>query len=166
MYSTYYSVDSLPQAEIDLDGVYHLLKDDFFRPAGTDWSYSSSVGWFENKVNKPLASGGLFPLPLVADKYLKVNSSGTAYEFVDAPTGSSTVIDCIISSSSWSGTTQSITATGVTVTNEVWWDASTLADNILAGKANLFCSAQGIDSLTFQCITVPTSDINIKVTIR
>lgn len=72
----------------------------------------------------------------------------------------------ILTASSWSGTTSQISVTGVTTTNEIYWDASTLADNILAGQANLFCSEQNLNSLTFICSTIPASDINIKVTIK
>jgi len=76
-----------------------------------------------------------------------------------------TVVNFLLESASWSAKTQTINVRGVTTTNEIWWDASTLADSILAGQANIFCSAQGADSLTFVCNTTPSSDINIKVKI-
>lgn len=166
MYTNFYNVYSLPRINIDLEGVYNLLKDDFFRPAGTSWSYSSSTGWFENQISKPSAISDVFPFPLIADKYLKVNSSATGYEFVDISVSEPIIVDCVLTAIGWSGNTQTITVTGMTETTDGDWNASTLADNILAGQANVFCSAQGTDSLTFQCTTTPASDINIKVTIR
>jgi len=43
-------------------------------------------------VNLPDVSGlAVFPTPLVANKYLKVKGDGTAYEFVDLPSGTALV---------------------------------------------------------------------------
>ena len=72
----------------------------------------------------------------------------------------------LLSGSSWSGNTQSIYVSGVTTTNEIYWDASTLSDSILCGGVNLFCSSQSTNSLTFQCSTTPSSNINLKINIR
>lgn len=70
-----------------------------------------------------------------------------------------------ILSASWSGLSQSIYVSGVTSTNDIFWSPSTLPNNILAGRANLFCSNQSTNSLTFQCITTPISNIEIKIKI-
>lgn len=166
MYNNFYNVYSLPRINIDLEGVYNLLKDDFFRPAGTSWSYSSITGWFENQVTKIGGVNDVFPFPLIADKYLKVNSSGTGYEFVDISISELKIVTCTLTTIGWNSNTQILIIEGITESNEIYWDATTLDDNILAGQANIFCSAQGINSLTFVCTTTPTSDITIKVTIR
>lgn len=73
----------------------------------------------------------------------------------------------LLSGSSWStGLTQSVYVSGVTTTNEIYWNASTLTDNILSGQANLFCSVQSTNSLTFICSTIPSSNISLKINIR
>lgn len=95
-----------------------------------------------------------------------INDVQKLADFLDNLTFNITTINATLLSSNWTGLTQTITVSGVTSTNEISWDASTLADNILAGKANLFCSAQSVNTLTFQCSTTPVNDINIKVTIR
>jgi hypothetical protein len=73
----------------------------------------------------------------------------------------------LLSGSSWStGLTQSVYVSGVTSTNEVYWNAASLSDNILAGQANLFCLNQSANSLTFICSTIPVNNINLKINIR
>jgi len=89
------------------------------------------------------------------------DASGNAKEYAIPTNQQITLL-----ASGWTAGAQSVTVAGVTTTNEIWWDASTLADSILAGQANLFCSSQTTDSLTFQCSNTPSSDININVIIR
>lgn len=162
MYTTLYEVDSLPQSGIDLNGVYELRYRDFFRIAGTKWSYSYVKGWFENDISpQPLTQ---FPIELIADKYLKVNSEGTGYELVDIAIPTITVIPIVLLSSNWIKNYNTITATGVTTINEIWWDAISLAEHIKAGNALLWLYSQDVDTLVFQCANVPTEDISLNIT--
>ena len=64
----------------------------------------------------------------------------------------------------WSSNSQSVTVSGVTSSNIVWVSpsASSLDDYVDAG---IICTTQGTNSLTFTCVTVPTSEITINIVI-
>lgn len=64
----------------------------------------------------------------------------------------------------WSNNTQTVTVTGVTATNTVFVSPApaSAADYASAG---IICTAQGTDSLTFTCTTVPTNAITVNVVI-
>lgn len=51
MYTRIVSVTKLPTTSIDLNTIYELQYNDFYRPAGTKWSYSLTLGWFENDLD-------------------------------------------------------------------------------------------------------------------
>lgn len=75
-----------------------------------------------------------------------------------------TVITVTLLANWWSGTTQTVTATGVTATNTVIIspDPSDFSDYT---SAIIYCSAQWVDSLTFACDTIPSNDIDVNVVI-
>lgn len=64
----------------------------------------------------------------------------------------------------WSNNTQSVTVTGVTASNIVFVAPApaSAADYAAAG---IVCTAQGTDSLTFSCTTVPSNAITVNVII-
>lgn len=64
----------------------------------------------------------------------------------------------------WSSNEQTVTATWVTADNTVIVspDPSSLSDYTTGG---IYCSAQGTDSLTFNCSLTPSSDIDVNVVI-
>ena len=62
----------------------------------------------------------------------------------------------------WSNNSQTITATGVTASNNVIISpAPASIDNYVA--ANIKCTAQAANSLTFTCTTTPTAAISVNV---
>ena len=64
----------------------------------------------------------------------------------------------------WSTLTQTLTATGITATNTVIVSpANTIANVNNYANANIICTAQGSNSLTFTCSITPTSDIAINI---
>ena len=64
----------------------------------------------------------------------------------------------------WSSNTQTISVSGVTTTNVVIVSPDP-ASNSDYTSAGIVCSAQGTDSLTFTCDTVPSNAITVNVVI-
>ena len=64
----------------------------------------------------------------------------------------------------WSNNTQTVTVTGVTATNTVFVSPAPASASDYA-SAGIVCTAQGTDSLTFTCTTVPTNAITVNVVI-
>lgn len=64
----------------------------------------------------------------------------------------------------WSSNQQTITVEGITATNIVLV-APIPAHQSGYAAANVVCVSQGIDSLTFQCATIPLIDIDVQVVI-
>ncbi len=88
--------------------------------------------------------------------------SWSATSVADTPTMSTTTIS--LTSAGWSGKSQTVTATGVKANNLVQVspipsDASGYA------AAEIICTAQALNSLTFTCKTVPTDTISVNVVI-
>lgn len=68
----------------------------------------------------------------------------------------------VLDSSDWSNNTQTVTASGVTNLGNVLvtYDPASRADWL---AADIYCSAQATDSLTFTCSTTPTTNITAYV---
>ena len=64
----------------------------------------------------------------------------------------------------WSNNTQTVTVTGVTATNIVFVSPAPASASDYS-SAGINCTAQGTDSLTFTCTTVPTNAITVNVVI-
>lgn len=64
----------------------------------------------------------------------------------------------------WSSNTQTVTVTGVTASNIVFVSPAPASASDYA-SAGIICTAQGTDSLTFTCTTVPTNAITVNVVI-
>lgn len=111
--------------------------------------------------------------PITYDAQGHITGSGTAVTIPTVPTNISAFTNdagyltnytetATLSTSSWSNNTQTITVTGVTVSNTVIVTpapAST-ADYVDAG---CLCVEQGEDTLTFTCEQTPSSDLVINV---
>lgn len=74
------------------------------------------------------------------------------------------VIQVTLTSAWWSSSTQTVTATWVTATNNVIVspDPSSFSDYT---DATIYCSAQSADSLTFTCASEPSNNITVNVMI-
>jgi hypothetical protein len=64
----------------------------------------------------------------------------------------------------WSNNTQTVTVTGVRATNTVFVSPAPASASDYA-SAGIYCTAQGTNSLTFTCTTVPTNAITVNVVI-
>ena len=69
-----------------------------------------------------------------------------------------------LTTSGWSNNTQTVSSSGVTTTNlvQVSPDPTSLKEY---GSCGVYCSAQGTDSLTFTCDTVPTNNLTVNVVV-
>ena len=77
---------------------------------------------------------------------------------------SATSLTVTLEAAGWSDDSQTVTATGVEAGNSIIIspDPASIDDYSDAG---IYCSAQGTDSLTFECATTPSNDIDVNVLI-
>ena len=66
--------------------------------------------------------------------------------------------------SSWSGNSQTVTCNGVTTGNTVIVSSAPSSQNAY-GKANVRCTAQASNSLTFACDRTPETDLTVNIVI-
>ena len=69
-----------------------------------------------------------------------------------------------LTSGGWTSKTQTVAVAGVTTTNNVIVSYAP-ADRTAWINADIYCSAQGTDSLTFKCNTTPSADLTANVLI-
>lgn len=69
-----------------------------------------------------------------------------------------------LSASGWSGESQTVTVRGVTVSNTIIVGSAPENYNAYA-EANVRCTAQGSNSLTFQCDDTPSENLTVNVMI-
>lgn len=97
-----------------------------------------------------------------ADNYLTSSDISNLASASDVTTSSALTVS--IDTSAWNDTSATVTANGVTASNTIITtyhpDSYTAAFN-----AGIYCSAQATNSLTFSCVTVPTTTIKINVLI-
>lgn len=77
----------------------------------------------------------------------------------------STSVTVTLASASWSNNSQTITATGITETNNVIVSPSGRDSTEAWADGEVLCTAQGSNTLTFTCTTTPTADITVSVVI-
>lgn len=75
-----------------------------------------------------------------------------------------TVLTVTIPAAGWSNSSQTVTVTGVTADNTVLVTYAP-ANKAAYVAADIYCTAQGTDSLTFACVTTPSADITANVMI-
>lgn len=81
------------------------------------------------------------------------------------PTGSgSSSTTVTLAVNDWSSNTQTVSATGVTASNNVIVAAAPSSQTDYT-SAGILCTAQGAGTLTFTCTTVPSSAITVNVLI-
>ena len=69
-----------------------------------------------------------------------------------------------LASTDWSSHSQTVTVTGVTATNTVIVAPAAASASDYAA-AEILCTAQGTNSLTFTCVTDPTNNISVNIVI-
>jgi hypothetical protein len=77
-----------------------------------------------------------------------------------------TVSEITLLASGWSASSQTLTVSGVTATDDLTPYPKLKADQDKWADAELFCSAHTTNSVTFTCATTPTSDIVILLKIQ
>ena len=132
---------------------------------GTNGEFNPAPANMSGASTSSAGTSGLVPAPAIGDqdKYLKGDGTWAT---------TSSVLTLTASSSSWSNTTpptQTITATGVTASNNIVVGiakTATSAQYTAAAKAQLLCTAQAANSITLTCYgTKPTVNIPISVMI-
>lgn len=93
---------------------------------------------------------------------LTLDSNGNAVWQAGASGTSS--ITVTLAAASWSGSSQTVTATGVTASNTVLIGAAPASASEY-NTCGVLCTAQGADSLTFTCTSTPTNDLTVNVII-
>lgn len=92
-------------------------------------------------------------------------SSGVATRSWSAPSGGgSTALSLTLASANWSNNSITVTATGVTSSNNVIVSPAPASQSAYT-SAGVMCTAQATDSLTFTCTTTPSSDLTVTVLI-
>ena len=74
-----------------------------------------------------------------------------------------------LTTSGWSSNSQTVSASGVVAdTNaQIIYVSPANKDSATAwGEAGVFCSAQGANSLTFVCDSVPSANISVNISIQ
>lgn len=93
-------------------------------------------------------------------KYLRTNGTTASWESTTlSPATAPTLV-----AANWSSNTQTITVNGVTANNTVFvgpipTDAEDYAD------AGILCTGQALNSLTFTCVNVPATDLQVNIVI-
>ena len=87
-----------------------------------------------------------------------------AYSSPSAPTGTITGSVAILTTSGWSNNTQTATVQGVTSSNIIIASPAPASLNAYT-EAQIQCTAQATNSLTFSCGTVPSASISVNVVI-
>ena len=99
-----------------------------------------------------------------------LNAQGTQGTAVQGSTGTPSVFTtATLTVVGWNGGTyqQTVAVIGVTGSNNVGvFPPSARADYLAYGLAQISCIAQGIDTLTFQCTTIPTVQLVANVEIK
>ena len=101
------------------------------------------------------------------NKKITKTINGTTTDVVTAATlgaAGRSKLTLTLASSSWSNNTITVTATGVTASNDVFITPAAASVTDYAA-AQIYCSAQGADSLTFTCVTAPENSITVNVMI-
>lgn len=92
--------------------------------------------------------------------YKLLNKDGTipAERLVNAISSTSVTLEA----ASWSSNAQTVTVTGMTSTSKVWVSPAPASTSGYASNGVL-CTAQGTNSLTFECTSTPSSDLTVNV---
>lgn len=80
----------------------------------------------------------------------------------DADTTESLTVTLV--AANWVNDSQTVTATGVSATNNVFVSPAPASASDYS-DAGIICTAQGANSLTFECDTTPSNDITVNIAI-
>lgn len=98
------------------------------------------------------------------DDYVADYDSSSITPLINAKQDEAVTVTVTLPSASWSGGVQTVTASGVTASNIVFVSPAP-ASFLAYAEAQIYCSAQGANSLTFTCQAVPSSDLTVNAVI-
>lgn len=127
-------------------------------------------GTLQVKSYTLMSADGTIPEARLADTtgasqgdVLTLDSNGDA-TWAAASGGGVSSISVTLPAADWSGSAQTVTATGVTSSNTVIVGAAP-ASQAEYTTCGVVCTSQGTDSLTFTCTSTPTNDLTVTVLI-
>ena len=122
-----------------------------------------------NTLNKIMHNGDEYNFPEwfnpwnAGSTWQVLTKTNNGYEYDDIPSQHSTITVMLLRNW-WSNNEQTVSATGVTSSNTVIVSPVPAdMDDYTSNKVK--CSAQGSGTLTFECDTTPTDDIDVNVVI-
>ena len=145
-------IDTVPSGGVSVERGRHILLGNQISPSVP--SDPSIV--FGSGVNNCLAIGNIFTFGSMTGSIQDNGENNIVFNG-----GASGQIT--LSSSGWSGNSQTVSATGVTATNTVTIGPAPSSMNA-AMQAGVYCSAQGQGTLTFTCSSVPSSSLTYNYT--
>lgn len=145
--------NTVPTGPIAVERGRHILIGNQFNPA---YSSSGVVISFGAGVNNCLAIGNMLDFAQISGTIQDNGQNNIVYN--GASSGQVT-----LSGSGWSGSTQTVSAPGVTLSSVV--TTSPIPTNMsTAMSAGVYCSGQGNGTLTFTCASTPSSSITYTYT--
>ena len=116
-------------------------------------------------ISVPIATTSRVGLVMPDNDSISIDANGVLSVNFPTITGvNMTALTVSLTVANWSSNTQTVTATGVTASNNVI--VSPAPSYVSAyTEAGIICTAQASNSLTFTCETVPTSAITVNVLI-
>ena len=112
------------------------------------------------------STGGTITQQTSATKYSSGTKNYASIFWMDGSTKQNIITKTTVtlSASAWSNNTITVTVSGVTSSNTVIVSPAPASFEDYR-TAVIYCSAQSTDSLTFTCLTTPTTDITVNVLI-
>ncbi len=107
-------------------------------------------------------ASGQFDGPSAYESAAERGYTGTEAEFYNILTSGIRTASAVLSVSGWSGTEQTISATGVTASNTVIVTPAPASQAAYVGSGTT-CIEQGSGTLTFECSATPTEDIAVNI---
>lgn len=157
--------------ENSLKKIFALIEANFARKVHThNYAASSSVGGAAtsaNKVNKSLTvqlNGGSTE---GTNKYTFDGSTAKSLNITPASIGAQVTAKKVVvtlTAAGWSNKTQTVTASGVTASNIVYVAPAPASQKNYV-DAEVICTTQAADKLTFTCENVPTAALTVNVVI-
>lgn len=145
--------NTVPTGPVAVERGRHVLLGNRFNPAYADGEVVVSFG---SGVNNCLAIGNILDFGTITGTVQDSGQNNIVYN--GASSG-----QIILSSSGWSGSTQTVSAPGVTATSVV--TTGPIPSNMsVAMEAGVYCSGQGSGTLTFTCTSTPSSSITYTYT--
>lgn len=151
-----------PVTQTDLvDGLTDALAAKVDKVSGKGLSANDFTAAYKSKLDGIAAGANKYVLPSggVGTSHL-ASAAVTAAKIAGGAVSQSLTVT--LSAGGWSGKTQTVTASGVTASNTVLVTPAP-ASFLAYAEAQVRCTAQAANSLTFQCEEVPAAALTVQV---